>query len=109
MLGRYCYVFFLMMIGGISTAYSQDDTAQKCDNKIQLSTVIKHASKGKHDGELKVEIKGGASPYQVHWMTYNFSSQGTEAKNLKPGKYTVVVIDNDKCIKRIDNIKIESK
>jgi hypothetical protein len=45
-------------------------------------------------GNIQLQIKGGSAPYTCLW------SNGIQAKdlsNLKAGKYTVTVIDNDGC------------
>jgi hypothetical protein len=109
MLGKVICAFIFFVVAGsfTSTAFAQS-APQNCDN-MKLSTTVSHASKNQANGSLKVEIKGGTSPYQIHWLSFNFSSSGEEIKNLKPGHYSVVVVDSNKCISRVDNIKIELK
>ena|SRR5688572_4370079 len=88
--------------------YEAPDTFAKCD--LEVTYKVTPTSLGKSTGEIEVTVRKGDGPYQIHWIGLGEKfGEGTKVKNLKEGFYTVHVVDANKCIKVIPNIKVESK
>ena len=75
-----------------------------CDIKVEYATI---PAGQQNDGKIELSIMGGKAPYKVFWSGFNFSATGSKIKNLKPGYYSVIIIDANKCTKRLENIKVE--
>lgn len=79
-----------------------------CDLKVEYK--VTPTSLGKSTGEIEVTISKGEPPYQIHWIGFKDKFvEGSKIKNLHEGFYTVHVVDANKCVKVIPNIKVESK
>ena len=61
---------------------------------------------GSNTGEIKLFIEGGTPDYLAKW---SHKKTGTEFKNLKAGKYSVVVTDKHNCKLKKDIIIAEAK
>jgi len=54
---------------------------------------------GETNGEIKLHISGGTSPFEVHWST---GDSVTHLTDLAPGSYAVTVIDGEGCSDTLD-------
>jgi gliding motility-associated-like protein len=64
-----------------------------------LSSTIKRQNTfcGDNNGNASVVVNGGTGPYQYTWSPVN--SANSSVSNLAPGQYTVMIKDNNGCIK----------
>jgi gliding motility-associated-like protein len=64
-----------------------------------LISVMKHQNTfcGSDNGNASVDVSGGIGPYQYAWRPGNYASPS--ASNLAAGQYTVMIKDNNGCIK----------
>lgn len=72
-----------------------------------LTSTIKRQNTfcGDNNGNASVVVNGGAAPYQYSWSAAN--SANSSVSNLAPGQYTVMIQDNNGCIKN-DTVNIAS-
>ncbi len=75
----------------IATAIIQQPSALTSVMKIQ-NTVC-----GNDNGIASVKVYGGTEPYQYTWSTGNYTSDSVN--NLAPGQHTVLIEDNNGCIR----------
>jgi gliding motility-associated-like protein len=52
---------------------------------------------GSDNGNASIEVYGGIGPYQYTWSHGNYTN--ASVSNLAPGQYTVIINDNNGCIK----------
>jgi hypothetical protein len=97
----------------VTTTYSQDKASLNispiADCKLKIEAEVKNAMAGTANGEIKLTISGGMSPYQVFWIG-NVPSKRTNNQKidgLSNGYYSVVVVDNNRCSETLMNIKVD--
>ncbi|HEY1062941.1 MAG TPA: gliding motility-associated C-terminal domain-containing protein, partial [Daejeonella sp.] len=81
--------------------------ANSCTNKLEISItqpermsvsfIVKNAScQNTSDGSITANIKGGKAPFILIWNE-NKDLNNPEIKNVKPGKYALLIIDSNGC------------
>ena len=100
---------FFLIVFGASVSFNFVEIGPRlfqdtCNIKVDYTTVPAGRQNG---GKIQLSIKGGKAPYKVFWSGFNFSATGSKVKNLKPGYYSVMIIDANRCTKRLENIKVE--
>jgi hypothetical protein len=100
-------LFSVALLCCLNFGYSQSNDKECKDIKVESEK--KDSEINRNNGEIKLKFEQGDKNYEIFWSSYDFSAKGAHIKNLKPGFYSVIIADKDKCITRVDNIKIEEK
>lgn len=68
------------------------------DLAIPFSEIHNETCFGAKDGSISLLINGGTSPYKTFWFRDSVAYSSVQSpKNLSPGRYTVLVVDDNGC------------
>jgi large repetitive protein len=87
------------------TYISTDFEIKESASTIVITTAsTKPQSCGALDGEIRIDISGGAIPYKSTWNTGPTSK---DLLNIPEGKYSVTVMDNNNCLAEKKDIVVD--
>lgn len=98
------------------TAYSLVDSSceglaeaiqVKVSNELvaELGLVKSLGCSGSSEGEITIEVSGGQPPYRIEWA-HDPAERSFSITGLTLGTYSASIIDDNGCVKRVENIQI---
>ena len=89
--------------GATATAnYELVDPQEIVISTIDIYSQLAVSCYGKKDASIRIDVEGGATPYQITWSNPNMVAQPTDpmlAEGLKEGDYQITVVDALGCEK----------
>ncbi len=97
-----------------SASFGQQNTETKTFKSDCFSGKVKvtmnFPSASDNDGRLEVELPGSADVKEIFWITHDGAVRKKSVANLKPGYYHLLIVDQNNCSTKVNNIHLtESK
>lgn len=95
----------------IGEALSQDRSEKLTERSPCFSSKITfnitHSSAGQDNGAVSIELPQSAGEVKAYWIGYKTSIESNDISNLKPGKYSVMIVDKNNCSTKVTNIQVK--
>ncbi len=72
---------------------------------IEIDSILNVECIGSEEGEIQLSVSGGTGNYQYFW-NHDQNIMGAKASGLSAGNYSVTVVDNFGCKKRVQSIEV---
>lgn len=102
-------VFFCLFVS--LDASSQDRTEKVIEKSSCFSSRIEfkitHCTPGASNGSIAVEFSKNVHDPKLFWFGFDLTKEAKNLNGLKPGYYSVMILDENNCKTRIDNIQVK--
>jgi hypothetical protein len=103
-------VVFLMTGMAISTQ-AQDRTETRTERSScfsgKITVTIQHATPGKKDGAISLNIPRSAGSTKVMWIGYEVGKEARKLERIAAGYYTIMIFDGNNCSTQIQKVQVK--